>query len=66
MATEKQTANEHGVYVVVRHETNLEFVCDRCLAAKIAKLEILWTTTTGAQKRICNGCYGRLRSGMPL
>jgi hypothetical protein len=66
MENESQYANEHGTFSITRHDHSIELVCDRCLQAKVTKLEIIWTTTSGTRKKICNGCYGRLRSGVPL
>jgi hypothetical protein len=66
MENARRNANEHGSFRVTRHDRSIELVCDRCLQPKVTKLEIVWTTAAGARKTICNGCYGRLRSGLPL
>ena len=62
----KTTRNQHGTFVATRHDASLEFVCDRCLQPKISRVVVEWTTANGTTKRICNGCYGRLRSDIPL
>ncbi len=62
----KTTWNQHGTFVATRNEASLEFVCDRCLQPKISKVVVEWTAANGTTKHICNGCYGRLLSGVPL
>lgn len=62
----KTTRNQHGRFVATRHEASLEFVCDRCLQPKVGKVVVDWTMPNGTTKRICNACYGRLMSGVPL
>jgi hypothetical protein len=64
--TAKTTRNQHGTFVATRHDESIEFVCDRCLQPKVGKVVVDWTPTTGRTKRICNACYGRLLSGVPL
>lgn len=66
MTTARQTASEHGTFVLTRYEHRIEFVCDRCLQPKVTRLDVIWTNPAGSRKRICNGCYGRLMSGIPL
>lgn len=44
-----------------RHDSSCNFVCDRCLEPKTARIEVEWhETATGRIKILCNGCYGRL------
>ncbi len=66
MANEKVVTNEHGRFVFVRENLSKKFVCDRCLQPKVSKIQVEWTNKQGIIKQICNGCYGRLVSGVPL
>ena len=59
--------NEHGDFILTRSDQSIEFVCDRCLQPKFAKIQVSWTPFDSQRtKIICNGCYGRLSSGRPL
>jgi hypothetical protein len=62
----KRVTNEHGTFVLTRHAESFGLVCDRCLKPKITKIAVEWTTPGGNTKRICNRCYGRFVSGIPL
>ena len=66
MSEAKTVRNKHGTFVMTRQNQSFELLCDRCLEPKITKVEVTWTTPEGRAKRICNGCYGRLLSGVPL
>jgi len=66
MTTEKHRRNQHGIFTLRRFPDNQTFVCDRCLRAKMAKIQVDWVDVHGRAKSICNGCYGRLVSGTPL
>jgi hypothetical protein len=66
MGKMKTTNNVHGSFVMTREEIPIEFICDRCLQPKTAKVIVFWTSANGTSKRICNGCYGRLLSEKPL
>ena len=66
MSSQKETENSFGKFVVTRHDSSQQFVCDRCLQPKIAKVVVEWTLGQKGMKRICNGCYGRLSTGAPL
>jgi len=66
MASEKLTKNAQGAFRLTRQDKSQEFVCDRCLEPKISKVMVEWTDTNGRVKTICNGCYGRLSSDVPL
>lgn len=46
---------------ITRHDTLQEFTCDRCGRPKKSKLLGTWVTGS-LKRRICNGCYGYLRS----
>jgi hypothetical protein len=60
---EKRSSNSHGDFVFRRHDEQRNFVCDRCLEPKVAKIVVEWVSqTSGDAKRICNGCFGRLSS----
>ena len=62
MKISKQTRNEHGEYVFERLDDTAQFVCERCLKAKVSKIVVKWRTPEGEEKKICNGCYGFLMS----
>lgn len=62
----RTTRSGHGTFEMTRHDSSLEFVCDRCLQPKITKVIVKWTAANGMTKSICNGCYGRLMSDVPL
>jgi hypothetical protein len=51
-----------GTFQLTRHADRVEFVCDRCLRPKTARITVVWTTQSGTVKTVCNGCYGRLRA----
>jgi hypothetical protein len=62
---EKRASNSHGDFVLRRYGEQRNFVCDRCLEPKVSKIEVEWVTRTSDEaKRICNGCFGRLSSGV--
>jgi hypothetical protein len=58
--TEKQTTSSAGSFVLRRHSEIQEFVCDRDLRPKKAKIVVGWTTADGTERTICNACYGSL------
>ena len=60
----KTVRNSLGTFTLVRSESSQEFVCERCLAPKIAKLKVQWVDTSRRAKTICNGCYGRVVSDL--
>ena len=62
-----EVTNEHGRFQLTRAEESQDFVCDRCLKPKRAKVSVRWhEAATGRAKTVCNACYGRLRSDVPL
>jgi hypothetical protein len=62
----KKTENENGSFVFYRGDVVESFVCERCMKSKTAKIKVDWTDSKGQLKVICNGCYGRLQSPVPL
>ncbi|BDM70133.1 hypothetical protein HEK616_36200 [Streptomyces nigrescens] len=59
---EKQTSTSAGSFVLRRHTEVQEFVCDRDLLPRTAKIVVHWTTPEGIERKICNSCYGFLVS----
>jgi len=59
---EKTVVGDAGTFLYRRNDCSQEFVCERCLNPKIAKIVVQWTDQAGRRKTICNGCYGRLQS----
>lgn len=66
MSKSKTSINEHGSFEITRGSESKNFVCDRCFKPKIAKVSVEWKDKQNNVKIICNGCYGRLVSGIPL
>lgn len=56
---QKKSKNNNGEFIINRHDTAQNFVCDRCLRPKTAKIVVEWKNESG-NKNICNGCYGML------
>ena len=60
---EKTSTNSHGTFVMRRFDDRRNFVCDRCLEPKSAKIEVEWhDDASDRAKKLCNGCFGRLSS----
>jgi hypothetical protein len=58
---EKTSTNSLGTFVMRRYDERRDFVCDRCLQPKSAKIEVEWHDSAADRtKTICNGCFGRL------
>lgn len=57
---EKLVVNIHGEFRMLRHVESKNFVCDRCLRPKTAKVVVTWVNKNSTSKTICNGCFGRL------
>jgi hypothetical protein len=60
MRTVRTKNTEIGHFVLYREEKNMDFVCDRCLRPKTAKIRVQWTDRGGITRSLCNGCYGYL------
>jgi hypothetical protein len=59
---EKQTSTSAGTFIFRRHAEAQEFICDRDLLPRRSKIVVRWTTPEGAERTICNSCYGFLMS----
>jgi hypothetical protein len=56
----KKTAT--GTFYFHRGSNCVEFICERCEAAKKSKTQVRWVKPDGSESVICNGCYGCLLS----
>jgi hypothetical protein len=59
---EKRRSTKIGTFVFRRYAEPQEFICDRDMGPRKAKIVVEWTTQDGIQRTICNACYGFLLS----
>lgn len=55
---------KYGKFTISRYPESQNFMCDRCLKPKIAKIVVTWVNLSNESKTICNACYGRLSSDL--
>ncbi|MDB4872643.1 MAG: hypothetical protein JWL97_3647 [Gemmatimonadales bacterium] len=60
---EKRKSTGAGDFLFRRYVERQEFVCDRDMLPRKAKIVVRWTTPQGVERTICNSCYGFLMSG---
>jgi hypothetical protein len=57
---ERLIVNSHGEFRMLRNVETQNFVCDRCLRPKTAKVVVKWDNKNSGSKSICNSCFSFL------